>query len=335
MLYKEFRSANEAYHQLTDMILANGIEYHPRGQDCVECRPAAYTITNARKGIYYGKSRKLNYAFMAAEAMMYVAGIGGLMHAEILTTLAPNTKQFLNANGTFDGAYGPRLASSLPTIFEQFTLRDTDSRQCVAPIWEPGLLHQSVETKSKDVPCTISLQFLRDRYELALLTNMRSNDMNWGFPYDTAAFCIIQCAMADCLKVHAGKYHHVAGSLHVYTSAPGLPKTKPHEEEEFHVYGDIPRHYYSKWELFSYHAATWVNHLHYDIVHGLPLRDFTSAMESREMAPDSAGYWKFWSNLIRDPWLSERVRCVECGSAMERTGCCFKCANCGSVFGCS
>ena len=47
---------------------------------------------------------------------------------------------------------------------------------------------------------------------------MRSNDLNWGTPYDIAAFTCIQCQMASCLGISVGKYHHSVGSLHYYNA---------------------------------------------------------------------------------------------------------------------
>ena len=41
---------------------------------------------------------------------------------------------------------------------------------------------------------------------LGLLATMRSNDLNWGFPYDVPAFCFLQLCLARELGWRCGEY---------------------------------------------------------------------------------------------------------------------------------
>lgn len=80
-------------------------------------------------------------------------------------------------------------------------------------------IHQaSVEDyDGPDVACTIYLHpFIRDD-ELHMVANLRSQDMLWGYPYDTHAFQWIQELLAGCLKLDVGDYWHVMNSCHYYT----------------------------------------------------------------------------------------------------------------------
>jgi thymidylate synthase len=69
----------------------------------------------------------------------------------------------------------------------------------------------------RDIPCTLSLQFMWTEGErLGLRVSMRSNDVWLGLPYDLFQFTALQCAMADALGVEPGPYVHTVGSLHLY-----------------------------------------------------------------------------------------------------------------------
>lgn len=68
-----------------------------------------------------------------------------------------------------------------------------------------------------DVACTIYLHpFVRDG-KLHMVANLRSQDMLWGYPYDTQAFQWMQEVMAGVLGVELGEYWHIMNSAHYYT----------------------------------------------------------------------------------------------------------------------
>jgi thymidylate synthase len=71
-------------------------------------------------------------------------------------------------------------------------------------------------TNSKDVNCTVCLQFFIRDNKLYLTTYMRSNDLWMGFPYDVFQFTCMQIVMAIELGLEIGTYTHIAGSLHLY-----------------------------------------------------------------------------------------------------------------------
>ena len=49
----------------------------------------------------------------------------------------------------------------------------------------------------KDIPCTVSLQFLIRENKLHLFVNMRSNDVFLGLPHDIFCFTMIQEIIAN------------------------------------------------------------------------------------------------------------------------------------------
>lgn len=90
---------------------------------------------------------------------------------------------------------------------------DPDTRQAVIHIKEPRDL---LFNKTKDLNCTIALQFLIRDGKLNLITTMRSNDIWLGLPYDVFNFTCMQIQMAMELGIDVGRYYHNAGSLHLY-----------------------------------------------------------------------------------------------------------------------
>lgn len=115
---------------------------------------------------------------------------------------------------TIKGSYGERLFRSRQ-IYRILSLlkKKSTSRRAVLQIFREDDLRNS-----KEVPCTISLQFLLRNEKLDLIASMRSNDALIGLPHDVFAFTMIQEIAARHLKVEVGTYTHVVGSLHLYTS---------------------------------------------------------------------------------------------------------------------
>lgn len=97
--------------------------------------------------------------------------------------------------------------------------KDPASRQAVIHIKEPRDIRVN---PTKDLNCTIALQFLIRNGALHLVTTMRSNDVWLGLPYDVFNFTCMQIRMAMELGVDIGHYYHNAGSLHLYKK--DLPK---------------------------------------------------------------------------------------------------------------
>ena len=130
------------------------------------------------------------------------------------------------------GAYGPRISRQIPYIVNTL-LDDHESRQAVLTIWTER------PTPSKDIPCTISMQFLVRKQSLHLIVNMRSNDLWLGMPYDMFSFSMVGIYVALKLKPYLqtvpGLLHVNVGSMHLYEKdKPGVEKILASEE-----HGDI------------------------------------------------------------------------------------------------
>lgn len=208
--------------------LDNGQSATPRGYGTLEQLGVSFVLTEPSRAIVTCPRRKLNHAFGAAE-FLWVAS--GQDEVETLAFYNSNIRQFADQdkvvknfdsingrmpyepervihNARFFGAYGPPIVAQLPYVLE--ALGDKDSRQAVITIWRPS------PPKTRDVPCTVMLQFLLRRDRLHMMAVMRSNDLWLGTPYDVPLFCRLQSFVASRLGVGLGTYTHVAGSLHLY-----------------------------------------------------------------------------------------------------------------------
>ena len=181
----------------------------PRGKLTKELLFQSIELTNPRSRIMFHEKRKYNIAFNCAEFIEMVNGSNSVQNLHFFNK---NIAAFSDDGSTFHGAYGPRVAKWLPKIVEKLK-SDKDSRQAVLNIYEA---HDGLCDVTKDVPCTLSLQYLVRNDKLYAFTSMRSNDLFWGLQYDLFNFTMIQELLANEIGIDVGSYYHVAGSLHVY-----------------------------------------------------------------------------------------------------------------------
>lgn len=209
------KSVNEAWETWYN-ILSNK-ELFPASADsrdgavCGEILNAITTIENPKDNLVTSPIRDLSYKYAVGELLWYLSG------SNRLSAISQYSKAWgkLSDDGeTVNSAYGYRIFEKFG--FDQWEhvksllMADSNSRQAVIHIKEPN------PQKTKDLPCTVSLQyFIRDG-KLYATTYMRSNDIWLGFPYDVFTFTCLQIKLAFELGVGIGTYTHVAGSLHLY-----------------------------------------------------------------------------------------------------------------------
>ncbi len=186
--------------------IANLDVVSPRGMETREISPCFITITNPRSRLAYHPIRRLNLMHAICESL-HLFGDSNKVDDYPFVSM----QQFSDDETTLHGAYGPRIASALPSILN-ILRNDPDSRQAVIPIFESSDLNCG----SKDVPCTATIQFTIRRGVLNCHVNMRSNDFVWGFPYDVFQFTMMQEVIANTLGYELGYYHHSTMSMHTY-----------------------------------------------------------------------------------------------------------------------
>jgi thymidylate synthase len=181
---------------------------------------------------------------MFAEAWWILSG------DDRVSTIEPYSSQIaaFSDNGlTFNGAYGPQIMHQLPQIIETLH-RSPESRQAVMTTWKPN------PAKSKDIPCTISDQFLIRNNRLDVIHTMRSSDIWLGWPYDVFNFSMIAAYVVKALHqwlptLELGDLYFNAGSQHLYRkniasaqqclSAPHAWDYKPLDITEFKDANDV------------------------------------------------------------------------------------------------
>jgi thymidylate synthase len=215
-----FDDIEEGWPLLLKYVLSSGRVAVPRGYPTREVGPIMFKLHDPSRAILHSSARKLNHAFSAVEFLWVASGqdeadVLGFFNSKMLDfadqpkvsgsevdgyTETPNARLF--------GAYGPPIVAQLPYILEN--LKEPDSRQAVITIWRQN------PPRTRDVPCTVALQFILRDGRLSLFTTMRSNDLFLGVPYDVPLFCRVLYYVASLLGVDVGEYYHAAGSLHLY-----------------------------------------------------------------------------------------------------------------------
>jgi thymidylate synthase len=162
-----------------------------------------------RYPVVMNEARKINYAFMAAEAAYIISGrndVAYLMNA-------------MKSFGTYSddgyhqtGAYGPAFIDQLPYVVDILN-KDPESRQAVINIW------RNSPRASKDIPCTLSLQFFIRDERIHTVVNMRSSDAYRGLIYDLFCFSAMAAVVAGHLNdplLDLGTGYLNMGSSHLY-----------------------------------------------------------------------------------------------------------------------
>ena len=90
--------------------------------------------------------------------------------------------------------------------------KDSLSRKAVIVINDPTI----DKLTTKDLQCTIAIQFLIRNRKLEETVYMRSNDVYFGLPYDYVYFLSLGHYVARQFNIEIGSYTHCATSMHMY-----------------------------------------------------------------------------------------------------------------------
>ena len=201
------RMARAVYHQPNYVCAPRGMEIRER---------LGYTsIVDMNQPILNIAERKLNYAFLFGEAEWILSGSNRVR--DIAPTL-PGIAKFSDNGETFRGAYGPKVVEQLDYVVDMLK-QDEHTRQAVLTIWREN------PRPSRDIPCTIAMQFFIRDNALHCQVFMRSSDAFLGWGYDVFNFSMISLYVLAELKKHAsagspplrlGVLRLTAGSQHIY-----------------------------------------------------------------------------------------------------------------------
>lgn len=207
-----FSSIDELWHYALRQVHIFGHNVESRNGNSRELIGTSYRLMTTDYTFLADPTRALSPSYAGAETLWYLSGVN---NGDMVKAYAPSYISYLSPEGIAHGAYGYRWSSyqQFDRIINELKTQ-RNSRRAVMTCWRVD--DDLGNSTSKDLPCTLTLQFLLRGKQLHLVVNMRSNDMWLGMPYDIFAFTAIQRLIAEALNVDTGTYVHNVGSLHFY-----------------------------------------------------------------------------------------------------------------------
>lgn len=206
--YKENIYMNSTWVGVVRDLIKNGEPVVSRNFKCLEL--VNHTIvTDLEYPVLTVAARNVGYRFMMQEAIWMIQGRNDVFHR--------NMEKFSDDGVTLAGAYGPKIVSQLEYVVDTL-YKDLGTRQAVLTIWERN------PKPSKDIPCTILMQFMCRNDFLDMHVYMRSSDIWLGVPYDTFSFSCVAMKVLKMLNdrllipVKPGYLYNTATSRHLYES---------------------------------------------------------------------------------------------------------------------
>jgi thymidylate synthase len=217
LIPKTAADANTAWLELLSALMS-APHGAPRGLATRELLQVT-SVIDMRRPVVTQPARKLGYRFMAAEAAWILRGDN---RVATIKPFSPRIVEFSDDGETFFGAYGPRIKAQLPYVVDKLT-QDQSSRQAGIVIFRES------PPETKDVPCTLTLQWMIRGRRLHCFANMRSSDIWLGWPYDVFNFtCVTAClwrmlrereefnVSTPSVVLEPGNLYLTAASQHVY-----------------------------------------------------------------------------------------------------------------------
>lgn len=206
------KTANEAWSAWWDLLSTQeNLQGSRDGAVVGEIINATTVIEDPTRNFINSPIRKLPVRYAIGELMWYLSGSN---RTADISKFSPIWKELSDDGETCNSAYGHRIHHHFGfdqwEHVKQLLTQDPNSRQAVIHIKDAS------NNPTKDLPCTIALQFVIREGKLHMTTHMRSNDIWKGFPYDVFCFTSMQIKMAFELGVEIGTYTHTATSLHLY-----------------------------------------------------------------------------------------------------------------------
>lgn len=209
-----FPNIDSALTYAFDRVMHDGKESSPRGKKVRELIGQSITF-DMRYPIVTKPSRKMGYRFYPAEAAWILSGDNRL---ETIKKYSPFIWEFSDDGFFYQGAYGPRVVDQLTYVCDVLS-DDPDTRQAVIEVWRPN------PRPGRDIPCTLSYQFLARDGLLHCVQSMRSSDVWLGYPYDAFNAAMLTAYVILLLRerekrgrreLRLGHHTLVVGSQHIY-----------------------------------------------------------------------------------------------------------------------
>lgn len=218
------QNADDAFECWWDMMLPTAEELDDSalsrdGEVASEVINATTVVRDPTRNFMKNEIRRMPARYAIGELLWYLHSGNDLKSIQLYTH---NWDRMSDDGKTVNSNYGWCIKEKYGFDQYESMLRllrdDLNTRQAVIHIKEPSR-YVCKDDVSKDVNCTVCLQFFVRDMRLYMTTYMRSNDLWLGFPFDVFQFMNLQvmlCMDLADLGVSLGSYTHHAGSLHLY-----------------------------------------------------------------------------------------------------------------------
>lgn len=205
---------DDILHHCIKKVIDSGlyIQHSSKGPN-YEISPSLIILTNPLARISLSKKRGKSFSPFG-ELLWYLNASDEL---NFIKYYIPDYRKCSDNGVELFGAYGPRIFNprlennQFQNCYEKLK-KKPDTKHAIIQI----LRSEDLFSETKDLPCTISLQFLIRNKKLFLHVNMRSNDALFGLSHDLFCFTYLQEIMARKLNIGLGEYYHYTSSLHLY-----------------------------------------------------------------------------------------------------------------------
>ena len=221
-------------------IINKGQISNPRGLKIKELINSSICI-NMNYPILSIPERKLGYKFMLREAWWIMDGRNSV---DTIANYSKVISSFSNDGYHFDGAYGPRVVDQIRYIIDSLA-EDINTRQAVLTIWRAN------PRASKDIPCTVSIQWLIRNGYIYCIDNMRSSDIWLGVPYDIFNFTMLTGYIMLLLR-ERGIHDLKLGNLYLNASSQHLYEDNWQKAEKL-------LEFYTNWEYNKFEPYKFKN----------------------------------------------------------------------------
>lgn len=201
----------KAYNALATMAENSFKDPSRDGPVVGEICDAVFCVADPTRNIVSSEIRRLPMRYAVGELLWYLSGSDRTADiAQFASKWNDLSDDGIHANSAYGYRIFERFGFDQWEHIRDMLMKDPNTRQAVIHIKDAS------NCPTKDVPCTVYLQFLLRNKRLNLSVHMRSNDIWMGVPYDMFSFCALQMLMAMEIDVKVGEYTHYAGSLHMY-----------------------------------------------------------------------------------------------------------------------
>lgn len=207
-------SIDECFEQWYEILSSDCEVTNSRdGEVAGEVLGATTILRKPTNNVMKSSIRNLSMKYAVGEMLWYMSANNNLSEIQKYTK---NWDRMSDDGKTVNSNYGYCIRKKFgfnqwQTVIDELKVNPSSRR---------AVIHIKDASKksffSKDMNCTVYLQFLIRDNKLNMYVSMRSNDIWLGFPYDVFQFTCMQILMSMELGIEVGEYVHSVGSLHLY-----------------------------------------------------------------------------------------------------------------------